>query len=116
MPIRRSLFTVLAFVGLANFAACGDHRAEEFCTSICQCTSDGTEEGVAVCATECTNDITIAEEQTGDERILSDACFSCVTTSSCQQLANCEADCQSLTDVISDDQPVPLPDPLPGDQ
>ncbi len=116
MFIRRSIFTALALSGLVTFAACGDHRAEDFCNSICQCISDGTEEGIAVCATDCTADITRAEEETGDERILTDACFSCVTTSSCQTLDNCESDCQSLSDVIIDDESVPETDPRPGDQ
>ncbi len=119
MPIQRYLLTALAFMGLVAFStACSDHRAEDFCTSFCECNTGGEEELLA-CTTECTTDITNAEIQTGDERLLSDACFSCVTTSSCQQFGNCTADCQPLFDALTnepEDQPVPGSDPQLGDQ
>ncbi|MCP4449165.1 MAG: hypothetical protein GY811_28105 [Myxococcales bacterium] len=114
MPIRHFILFAAVLLGLATFAgACGDHRAEEFCTNLCECTAGQSEQEQAACVSGCTDGINQSDEESGD-RIVSNECFSCVSQTTCERLeTSCSADCESAIDFRANtEQPIPRP----GDQ
>jgi hypothetical protein len=95
---------VLVASAVLLFTACGDHRTEDLCTTVCACGSNDAQEQ-AECTTQCTATIDSAQE-TSETEIITNECFACVNNTSCGLIdIVCRNDCSALIDAFNDQTP-----------
>lgn len=102
--LKSSLLAIL--LALSCITACGeDHRTEDFCNLLCECTSADDPEGAAQCNASCFASFDAIEEATGSSPI-TDACYACLNNTSCQLVqSGCADDCASLGNTLNQPEP-----------